>query len=70
MSSLLWYEFFSSTLIKLGFQLNPYDACIVNVVIGVTQFAICWYVNDNKHSHADASAVTHMIAKTDLNLKN
>ena len=26
-SALLWYELYSSTLIDMGFELNPYDMC-------------------------------------------
>ena len=62
-SALSWFELFSSTLIKFGFQLNPYDTCIVNAIINDTQFTICWYVDDNKLSHADASVATKMITK-------
>ena len=54
----------SSTLVKLGFQLNPYDACIKNAVIKGTLFTICWYVDDNKLSHADDS--TDVIAKIEF----
>jgi hypothetical protein len=31
--ALLWYELFAGTLIKLGFELNPYDMCVANKVI-------------------------------------
>ena len=29
-SALLWYNLYSSTLVKLGFVLNPYDLCVAN----------------------------------------
>ena len=32
-SALLWYELYSSTLIDMGFELNPYDMCVANSMI-------------------------------------
>ena len=32
-SALLCYNLFSSRLVELGFELNPYDACIANAII-------------------------------------
>ena len=32
-SALLWYQLFSSTLYKMGFELNPYDRCVANKII-------------------------------------
>jgi hypothetical protein len=32
-SALLWYELFSSTLLDIGFTLNPYDPCVANKTI-------------------------------------
>ena len=29
-SALLWHEFFSSTLVSMGFKLNPHDLCVAN----------------------------------------
>jgi hypothetical protein len=39
-SALLWYELFSSTLQGMGFELNPYDACVANKVIDGKQCTI------------------------------
>ncbi len=39
-SALLWYELFSSTLQGMGFELNPYDACVTNKVIDGKQCTI------------------------------
>jgi hypothetical protein len=62
-SALLWYELFSSTLQGMGFELNPYDACIANKMINGKQCSIVWYVNDNKISHMDKNVVTEVIKK-------
>ena len=32
-STLLWYEIFTGELRKMGFELNPYDKCVVNKMI-------------------------------------
>jgi hypothetical protein len=60
-SALLWYELFSSTLEKAGFELNPYDTCVANKVIDGKQCTIAWYVDDNKISHVDPAVVTTII---------
>ena len=60
-SALLWYELFSITLIKLGFEINPYDRCIANKMINGKQCTIAWYVDDNKVSHEDPKVVTDII---------
>jgi hypothetical protein len=60
-SALLWYELFSSTLQKLGFELNPYDPCIANKVFEGSQCTIAWYVDDNKISHVNEAVVTNVI---------
>jgi hypothetical protein len=62
-SALLWYELFSSTLQGMGFELNPYDACVANKVIDGKQCTIVWHVDDTKISHEDNKAVSHVIQK-------
>ena len=62
-SALLWYELFSSTLQGEGFELNPYDPCIANKIIGGKQCTVGWYVDDNKISHMSADVVTGVIEK-------
>ena len=52
-SALLWYELYSTTLVKMGFEINPYDKCVANKIIDDSQCTICWYVDDNKVSHLD-----------------
>ena len=62
-SALLWYELFSSTLQGMGFELNPYDACVANKVIDGKQCTINWHVDNTKISHEDSKAVSHVIQK-------
>jgi hypothetical protein len=60
-SALLWYELFSSTLVNMGFELNPYDPCVANKIVDGKQCTIVWYVDDVKISHVDADVVTKVI---------
>jgi hypothetical protein len=62
-SALLWYDLFVNTLKDMGFELNPYDACVANKVINGTQCTIVWYVDDNKISHIDPKVVSDVILK-------
>ena len=41
-SALLWYKLFTLTLKKMGFELNPYNACVANKMINGKQCKICW----------------------------
>ena len=60
-SALLWYNLFSSTLINMGFEINPYDRCIANKNVNGSQCTIVWYVDDAKISHKDASVVKSVV---------
>ena len=62
-SALLWYELYSTTLMEMGFKLNPYDLCVANAPINGKQCTICWYVDDNKVSHVDKKVVDSVIKK-------
>jgi hypothetical protein len=62
-SSVLWYDLYSSTLIDMGFKLNPYDLCVANSDIDGKQCTICWYVDDNKISHVKLEVVQSIISK-------
>ena len=60
-SALLWYDLYSTTLVKHGFVLNPYDKCVANKYIDGKQCTIVFYVDDNKISHVDPNVVTSII---------
>jgi Reverse transcriptase (RNA-dependent DNA polymerase) len=62
-SALLWYNLFVSTLVELGFELNPYDPCVANCLVDGHQCTIAWYVDDMKISHVDESVVSDIIEK-------
>ena len=58
---MLYYRKFVTSLTKLGFELNPYDPCVVNKMINGEQMTICFHVNDCKLSHKSSSEVTKMV---------
>lgn len=45
-SARLWFRTFSSTLVKLGAQPNPYDPCVYNFVRGADHLTLCVHVDD------------------------
>jgi hypothetical protein len=47
----------------MGFELNPYDACVANKIINGTQCTIVWYFDDNKLAHINPHVVTYNIQK-------
>ena len=57
-SALLWYQLFSSTLVSMGFEINPYDQCVANKTIDGEQCTITWYVDDAKILHKSKKVVT------------
>ena len=61
-SSLLWYNFFTSTLKKEGFGFNPYNLCVVNKTIDGKQCTIAWYVDNLKISHVESKLVNNIIS--------
>jgi hypothetical protein len=60
---LLWYDLLSTSLQKMGFELNPYDPCVANCIIEGSQCTISWYVDDTKISHVNPDVVTMIIEK-------
>ena len=60
-NTLLWYKLLVSTLIDLGFKLNPFDLCVANSVIKNKQCAITWHADDNKIYHVEKDAVNMVI---------
>ena len=50
--ALLFWENVSAFLVnELGFEMNPYDKCVVNKIINGKQCTIIWHVDDFKLSH-------------------
>jgi hypothetical protein len=47
----------------MGFELNPYHACVANKTTNGKQCTKAWYVDDTKISHVDDNVVPHVIEK-------
>ena len=60
-SALLFYRKLVSEIVSLGFELNPYDPCVANMMINGKQMTITWHVDDLKISHLDEMEVTRII---------
>ena len=58
---MLWYKTFKECLEGLGFKINSYDPCVVNMTIGGEQCTVCWYVDDTKISHKNHEVVSWVI---------
>ena len=44
-----------------GFELNQYDPCVANKIIGGKHMIFCWYVDVLKVSHVDLKEVTNFM---------
>ena len=60
---LLCYNIFADSLIKMDFEINPYDLCVANKMVDGSQMTICWYVDDLKISHTNEERVNEVVAK-------
>ena len=52
-AALLFYKRLRSTLEEMGFEINPYDPCVANMMVEGGQITVCWHVDDLKISHRD-----------------
>ena len=53
-SALLFYRKLLRDLQSQGFELNPYDPCVVNKMVNGTRHTVVWHVDDLKSSHVDS----------------
>lgn len=60
-AALLFWQKLSNKLVSWGFQINPYDWCVVNKTIAGKQCTILWHVDDLKISHVEANVMTKII---------
>ncbi len=54
---MLFYKKLVKDLIKYGFELNPYDPCVANKMVGDKQLTVSWHVDDLKASHMDREVI-------------
>ena len=50
-SALLFYRKLISELKGMGFEVNPYDPCVVNKMVNGSQMPMKWHVDDLMISH-------------------
>ena len=50
-SAMLFHCKLTKALLSYGFELNPYDPCVVNKMVNDEQLTICLHVDDLKSSH-------------------
>jgi hypothetical protein len=61
-ASLLYYHKFTKSLTEIGFEINPYDPCVVNkMMIEGQQMMLCFHVDDCKLSHCKSKVMDEMI---------
>jgi hypothetical protein len=59
-ASLLYYRKFTKSLTQIGFEINPYDPCVMNKMIEGKQMTICFHVDDCKLSHRKSKVMDKM----------
>ena len=61
-AALLFYnERLQSTLENTEFNINPYDSCVANMMVGGGQITVCWHVDNLKISHRDEAMVRNFV---------
>jgi hypothetical protein len=61
-SALLFYRKLISELNKMGFEVNPYNPCIVNKIkVNGSQMTIRWHVDDLMISHSSGKAISKFL---------
>ena len=57
-AALLFCKRLRKDLEFMGFEINPYDPCVANMMVTGAQCTVCWHIDDLKVSHVDEAAVT------------
>jgi hypothetical protein len=60
-AALLFYKRMRSTLEEMGFEINPYDLCVANMMVEGGKITVCWHVDDLKISHRDKAIVSEFV---------
>ena len=60
-STILFYRKLAADITKMGFNINLYDPCIANKMVGGKQLTVCWHIDDLKISHMNKQVVTKLI---------
>ena len=62
-SALLFYKNLVGELEDMGFELNPYDPCVANIMKNSYQQTVTWHVDDLKIPHVDPMVNTEFLLK-------
>ena len=62
-AALLFYKRLRKDLENTGFEVNPNDPCVVNMMGNGAQCTVCWHVDDLKVSHVDEAVLTAFLLK-------
>ena len=62
-AALMFWQLLSGDLKVWGFEVNPYDSCVMNKTINGKQCTILWHVDDLKISHVDPKVVGAVLDK-------
>jgi hypothetical protein len=60
-SALLFYTKLIKELKEMGFEINPYDPCVANKLVGGKQMTVRWHVDDLMISHIDKSKILKFV---------
>jgi hypothetical protein len=60
-SALLFYRKLISELKGMGFEVNPYDPCVVNKMVNGSQMMVRWHVDDLMISHTNNEAIPQFL---------
>ena len=58
-AALLFYRKLRADLEDMGFEVNPYNQCVVNRMVNGSQCTVVLHVDDLKVSHKDEAVVTY-----------
>ncbi len=60
-SALLFYRKLISELKGMGFEVNPYDPCVVNKMVNGSQMMVRWHMDDLMISHTSNEAISQFL---------
>ncbi len=60
-SALLFYRKLISELKEMGFEVNPYNPCVVNKIVKGSQMMIRWHVDDSMISRSSGKAISKFL---------
>jgi hypothetical protein len=60
-SALLFYKKLVAELQEMGFEINPYNPCIVNNMVNGMQMTIRWHVDDLMISHLNQEDIMQVV---------